>query len=165
MPHLFQSLAAALRLNRSHLISTSASFRHALKQIKHAAALAPSQASKLSSFYQAESARAIHYAKTRHFINRTLRAKLNLLRAVLCDDTIPTACPISHLINRTSGGVAFSDSSLLAAGGYSRDLKFWWYLEWPLSVRERTLRHVKNNTNGTLIDINVLEYATLIIII
>ena len=69
MPHLYQSLAAALRLNRSHLISTSASFRYALKQIKHAAALPPSQASQLSLFYQAESVRILHYAKYRHFIN------------------------------------------------------------------------------------------------
>jgi hypothetical protein len=126
-------------------------------------ALALSQASKLSSFYQAESARAIHCAKTKHFINRTLQAELNLIHVVLCDDTIPTACPISHLIICTLGGVAFSDSSVLAAGGYSPDLKFWWYHEWPRSVHERTLHVVKNNTNGTLIDINVLEYATLII--
>jgi hypothetical protein len=116
MPHLYQSLATALWSNNSHLISTSSSFCHALKQITQAATLPSSQASRLSSFYQAESAHALHYAKTRHFINWTLRAELNLICAVLGNCSIPTTCPISHLIDRTPGGVAFSDSSLCATG-------------------------------------------------
>jgi hypothetical protein len=41
MPHVYQSLASALRVNRAHLISTSQSFRYALKQIKRAPSLPP----------------------------------------------------------------------------------------------------------------------------
>ncbi|KAL3779516.1 hypothetical protein HJC23_011152 [Cyclotella cryptica] len=163
MPHVYQSLASALRVNRAHLISTSQSFRFALKQIKQAPSLPPLQASLLASFYQAESARALHHSTTRHFISRTLRAELGLICDALNDPTIPTSSPISHLIDRTPLGTAFSDSSLLAAGGYSSDLQFWWFLEWPPSVRSRTLKYLKNNSTGNLIDINVLEYAAIII--
>ena len=163
MPHVYQSLASALRVNRAHLISTSQSFRYALKQIKRAPSLPPLQASLLASFYQAESARALHHSTTRHFINRTLRAELGLIRDALNDPTIPTSSPISHLIDRMPLGTAFSDSSLVAAGGYSSDLHFWWFLEWPPSVRHRTLKYLKNNSTGNLIDINVLEYAAIII--
>ena len=42
-------------------------------------------------------------------------------------------------------------------------MKFWWYIEWPEKVRALTLRFVKNNKSGTLISINALEYAALII--
>ncbi len=163
MPHVYQSLSAALGLNRSHLVSSSASFRFALKQIKHSASLPAPQAARLSSFYQADSARSLHHARTRHHFNRTLRAELHLIRAALTHDSVPTSSPISHLVNRTPLGVAFSDSSLLAAGGYSPSLRFWWYLSWPHPIRLRTLKHINNNADGQLIDINVLEYAAIII--
>ena len=163
MPHIYQSLAAALKLNHSHLISSSASFCFALKQIKHATSLPPPQATCLSSFYQADSARTLHHAQMVHHINCTLRAELRLIRDALYDPSIPTSSPISHLIDCTLIGVAFSDSSLSAAGGYSPDLGFWWYLEWPPSIKSRTLKHIKNNTGDQLININILEYAAIII--
>jgi hypothetical protein len=134
-----------------------------LKQLKHAATLAPPEASRLSSFYQADAARTLHRGKTLHHVNRTIRAELSLIRAALSDPTLPTLTPISHLVNRTPLGTAYSDSSLLAAGDYSPELQFWWYLKWPDSVRTRTIKHLKNNDNGLLIDINVLEYAAIII--
>ena len=163
MPHVYQSLASSLRVNRAHLISTSKGFRLALKHIKQSRSLPPLQAARLSSFYQADSARALHHAPIRHYFNRTLRAELNLIREAMGDPTIPTSSPISHLINRTPLGTAFCDSSLLAAGGYSQELRFWWYLAWPNSIRQRTLKYIKNNNSGDLIDINVLEYAAILI--
>ena len=35
--------------------------------------------------------------------------------------------------------------------------------EWPEEVRRRTLKYIRNNNDGKLISINVLEYATVII--
>ena len=58
---------------------------------------------------------------------------------------------------------AWSDSCLYAAGGFSSDMGFWWYHEWPDSVRKQTLVYVRNNKEGNLISINVLEYAALLI--
>ena len=71
--------------------------------------------------------------------------------------------PIGHFVNRDPSGTGWSDSCLDAAGGFSTDLGFWWYIEWPEKVRKATLRFIKNNKNGDLISINVLEYAALII--
>ena len=71
--------------------------------------------------------------------------------------------PIGHLIRRMPSGIGYSDSCLHAAVGYSLDLVFWWYIEWPPSIRNRTLRFVFSDENGKLVTINALEYASLII--
>ena len=42
-------------------------------------------------------------------------------------------------------------------------MRFWWYIEWPREVRERTLLHIRERGHPDLISINVLEYATIII--
>jgi len=42
-------------------------------------------------------------------------------------------------------------------------MKFWWYIEWPDEIKDRTLIYVRNNKDGTLISINVLEYAAIIV--
>jgi hypothetical protein len=118
---------------------------------------------RLSSFYQTDSSRALQHAPLRHFINRTLQAELNLIRDALSNPTIQTAYSISHFIERMPLGTAFCDSSLHAAGGFSSDLRFWWYFEWPPQVKQRTLKFIKNNNTSSLIDINVLEYAALFI--
>ena len=39
-------------------------------------------------------------------------------------------------------------------------MKFWWHIEWPDEIRQRTLLHLRNNK---FILINVLEYAGIII--
>ena len=74
---------------------------------------------------------------------------------------------IAHIVPRDHDFVSFGDSSLYAAGGYSLDLKFWWYLEWPPEIQEKTLKFfkfkVKDPSTGELISINLLEYATAII--
>jgi hypothetical protein len=41
--------------------------------------------------------------------------------------------------------------------------KFWWHLSFPKEVVERTLLHLKNNSDETFISINCLEYVTIII--
>ena len=42
-------------------------------------------------------------------------------------------------------------------------MRFWWYFEWPESVRKHTLIYIRSNKDGTLISINVLEYAAILI--
>lgn len=154
-------MATALKLNESELVRTSKSFRIALGRARHAP-LEPSPTPE-QTFYQGETARKIHKSPKTHFINATLRAELNLIRATLSDPTISTTSPIAHLIDRVAMAWAFCDSSLRAAGGYCTTLKFWWYIQWPDHVQQRTLRFIKNNKDGKLIDINVLEYASILI--
>ncbi len=58
---------------------------------------------------------------------------------------------------------AFGDSCLKGAGGYSLSLGFWWHLPFPEEVKLCTLLHKRDNADGLLISINVLEFVTVII--
>ena len=158
---IYQSLACALKLNEQRARRTSRSFQDALRALRRLPAddaHAPERA-----FHQANMARHVHLRPDAHNINKTLRRELHLIRRVLKDDSISKNTPISHLIPRVPIAVAYGDSSLHAAGGFCPILGFWWYIEWPTTVRRRTLRFIKNNKRGDLIDINILEYATNII--
>jgi hypothetical protein len=57
----------------------------------------------------------------------------------------------------------FGESCLKGAGGYSLSLGFWWRLPFPEEVKLRTLLHKRENADGLLISINVLEFVTVII--
>lgn len=155
--HVYVSLATALRMNSAHLIRTSKSFRQGMKQIANAST------EKARTFYQAQNAQQVHRCKQQHNIIRTLRQELDFIRQALSDSSVQTSCPIAHLIPRVPFATAYSDASLLGAGGYCPNLNFWWYLEWNREIRQRTLPQLKDNKTRTLIDINVLEYAGIII--
>ena len=158
MSQVYQSLAAALKLNERMARRSCRSFQTALRELRRLPPTEDNAAER--SFHAAEAARAIHRQPQRHYINGTLRKELRLIRRVLRDEAIRKESPISHLIPRVPIATAYGDSSLTAAGGYCPELGFWWYIEWPDAIRRRTLRFVKNNKSGKLIDINQLEYAT-----
>ena len=84
---------------------------------------------------------------------------MNLITAILEDESASRQCPISHLIPRDPSVTAYSDSLSHAARGYSRDLNFWWHLQWPDHVQARAAKARTGNT----ISINALEYAAIII--
>ncbi len=71
--------------------------------------------------------------------------------------------PIAHIIPRTPTATAYGDSSLEGAGGYFIKLKFWWHISFPKEIKVWTLLHRKDNKDGRLISINVLEFLTVII--
>jgi hypothetical protein len=54
-------------------------------------------------------------------------------------------------------------SCLKGAGGYSLSLGFWWHLPFPEEVKLHTILHKRDNADGLLISINVLEFVTVII--
>ena len=58
---------------------------------------------------------------------------------------------------------SFGDSSLTGMGGYSLTLKYGWHIPVPEEVQRRTLLHKKDNEDGQLISINVLEFVMVII--
>ena len=87
----------------------------------------------------------------KHNIIPTLREELNLLREIFEDSSVKWSSPIAHLLPRVHDAVAAGDSSLRAAGGWSTDLGFWWHLEWPEEVVQRTLLYLKNNKQGQFI--------------
>jgi hypothetical protein len=71
--------------------------------------------------------------------------------------------PIAHIISRMPTFITFGDSCLEGAGGYSLSVGFWWHLPFPEKVKLRTLLHKRDNADGLLISINVLEFVTVII--
>ncbi len=71
--------------------------------------------------------------------------------------------PIAHIIPRMPPFTTFGDSCLKGAGGYSLSLGFWWHLPFPEEVKLRMLLHKRDNADGLLIIINVLEFVTVII--
>ena len=93
-----------------------------------------------------------------------MRNKLIFLSDALTPNSgIKFKTPIAHLIPRVPTASIIGDSSLVACGGYSISLKFWWHLTFPKEIVERTLLHLKDNKDETFTSINCLEYVTIII--
>jgi hypothetical protein len=93
-----------------------------------------------------------------------MRSKLNFLSDALTPNSgIKFETPIAHLIPRGPTASIISYSLLVACGGYSITLKFWWHLSFPKDIVKQMLLHLKNNSNDTFISINCLEYVTIII--
>ena len=51
---------------------------------------------------------------------------------------------------------------MTSCGAYCISLEYWWYIQFPFNIRERTLKHLKKGDEN-VISINVLEYVTVII--
>ena len=161
LTHMFTSISAALDTNKRYLMASSHEFRETLREAHRK--IVTEQDLKKVSFAQSKVAKKQHRTPVKHNILPTLREELNLLREIFEDSSVKWSSPIAHLVPRVHDAVAAGDSSLRAAGGWSTDLGFWWHLEWPEEVVQRTLLYLKNNKKGKFISINLLEYATVII--
>ena len=117
------------------------------------------------TFAQSEVARTTHGCQQLHWVNRMLAKELHLITRALSSSKLKLHTPIAQLVRCNPSATARSDSCVCATGDYSVDMGFWWYYEWPSEVRNRTLALVlvRNTKDGTLISINVLEYAALLI--
>lgn len=110
----------------------------------------------------------LYRSKATMYISTSMKAELNFLLHVFNNPEKYTwKTPISHLIPRDPSFESFGDSCLFACGGFSLDLAYWWYIEWPKEIRQRTLKHFifkkKDPSTGELISINLLEFATIVI--
>ena len=158
LSQVYTSIAAALGDNTAHLRRTNKQFRRFLKEAESSLS-----SDMVRTYAQSETARSIHSSTRQHWINRTLREEFLLITRALSSKHLNLRTKLSHLVRRDPSAQAWSDSCLYAAGGYSITMGFWWYLEWPPEVRKYTLIYVRNNKDGSLISINVLEYAALLI--
>ena len=153
--------ARCLRVNKYRLCRTYPAFCHAIKLAKQ------KESSKISNpertFAQSQTAKQIHSAPFQHFISKEMREVIDIIQQALDSPHINTRAFIGHLIPRDPSGTAWSDSSLRAAGGYSINMRFWWYIEWPEEVTKHTLIYIRDNQTNDLVSINVLEYAGIII--
>lgn len=165
MSHLYTSLAFALKSNTELLEKSSSGFRDLVKQIT-----TKTFSGKISdhqrhiNFVMKKAAKMVNRNHATYLVNRTMRDELNFISDALKPDSgILFETPIAHLIPRTPTASIVGDSSLLACGGYSIILKFWWHFSFPLDVVERTLLHLKDNSDEKFISINCLEYFTIIV--
>jgi hypothetical protein len=93
-----------------------------------------------------------------------MRSELIFLSDALTPNSgIKFETPLAHLIPRVPTASIIGDSSLVACGGYSITLKFWWHLTFQKEIVECTFLHLKNNTDERFVSINCLEYVTIIL--
>ena len=164
MSEVYTSIKASLKLSEDQLVTHSNQFRRALKMAKQQ--VTTERDERHRSFGQSKVATMIHKNRKTFVINKTLRWELQIILDALSAPWVDMHRPIGHMVpSRDARGKARSDSSLRAAGGYSTDLGFWWYFEWPAEVQRLTLRFQRKykTDNGDLVSINVLEYAAMII--
>jgi hypothetical protein len=165
MSHIYTSLAFALQNNKDLLKASSDKFKLLIMQIQ----------SKQFSGSQTDIAKQVNYAlktaaklvnnnKHMYIINDMMQDELDFIRQALQEDSgRDFETPIAFIIPRIPTASLFGDSSLQSCGGYSFELKIWWYVQFPQKILLRTLLHLKNNKSSTFISINCLEYITIII--
>ena len=165
MSHLYTSLAFALKSNTELLNRSSLGFRELVNQIKTKNFSGnQSDHQRHIKFAMKEASRMINKHKHKYLVNETMREELNFISDALTPDSgINFETPIAHLIPRTPTALIIGDSSLIACGGYSITLEFWWHLAFPTNVIHKTLLHLENGKDETFISINCLEFVTIII--
>jgi hypothetical protein len=165
LTHLYAFIAYALSENKRFLADSSPEFQTLIKslwsgyffcnvkdQIRHIL------------FAIKRSAKLVHQSRCQYNITKSMRQEIEFF----CEKLLPKSgicweSPIAHIIPRMLTFVTFGDSCLKGAGGYSLYLGFWWHLPFPKEVKLCTLLHKRDNTDGLLISINVLEFITVII--
>ncbi len=106
----------------------------------------------------------VHHAKFEFNINKTMCQEIDFFcEKLLPDSDIKWETPIAHIIPQMPMFTSFGDSCLEGAGGYSILLNYWWHILFPEEIMQCTLLHKKDNSDGCLISINVLEFITVII--
>ena len=164
MSHLYTSLAYALKNNTELLKKGSSGFRELCDQIS------TKNFSGKQSVYQhhinfamKKAAKIVSKHGHLYLVNSTMQYELNFFSKALSPDSgIKFETSIAHLIPRTPTALIIGDSSLLACGGYSITLEFWWHLSFQMEVVERTLLHLKDSSDISFISINCLEFVTII---
>lgn len=137
MSHLYSSLAYALRESNSHLVTTSRQYRRAMLQTSKQPIIDNGETDRREvTFAASKVAKAMHGCRQTYRIPASLAAELAFLTKLMADSTIPLSTPIGHLVPRDDLLSMWADSCKTSGGGWSTDLRCWWYLEYPLSVAQ-----------------------------
>jgi hypothetical protein len=151
MSHLYTSLAFSLKSNAELLKKSSSGFRSLVKQIKTKNYKGKqSDHQRHLKYTMKMAAKMINKHGNFNLVNQTMRSELIFLSDTLIPNSgIKFETPIVHLIPRVPTASIIGNSSLVACGGYSINLKFWWHLSFPKDIVERALLHLKNNSDET----------------
>ena len=156
---LQQTLLRMLRKNHQRLLATE-SYRQLIESLGDTTVIATP--SKYRWFSQ-KVGQAMWASKAATFFNHDLRQEIEFVtKSFEENQSVRWSSPIALLIKREPSYTAWGDACLEGAGGFSLELKFWWALEWPEDIRLRTLNQLEKG-DRSLISINLLEYATVVI--
>ncbi len=161
MSHLYLSLAFALRKNQAILVNTLKRFCALIKKMKQDKTYRVAANEREINFALSQSSKKVHSCPEKYRIPPLLRAELEYIKRILVDITISLHTPIAAIVPRDFKHTMWADSCKQSGGGWSTDLKFWWYLEYPAEVVERAT--LANNKGGKYISINVLKMACIIV--
>ena len=119
-------------------------------------------------FLQRNIAKAIYSYTAVTYVNKTLRSELKIIKDILSHPLqYNVVTPIAHLVPRAPDFVTYGEACLEAAGGFSEDLDFWWHIEFPPSIKSKTLKNLtvtrRCPLSLELVSINLLEFLTEII--
>ena len=90
----------------------------------------------LKKYYaQSKVAQQIWNLKNKFFITKEMQKDLRFLEEAF-QDGVSLGIPIAHLVPRDPDFTGKGDACLDGAGGYSEDLAFWWYFDWPDDIKK-----------------------------
>jgi hypothetical protein len=165
LTHLYASISYALAKNKQLLKDSSPKFHSICFPLKtgNFPCSAKDQVKHINHAIK-RAARQVHHAKFEFNINKMMHQEIYFFRKkLLPKSNIKWETLIAHIIPRMPTFTSFGDSCLEEAGGYSTSLGYWWHIPFPHKVKQRTLLNKKDNKDGRLISINVLEFVTVII--
>jgi hypothetical protein len=150
LSHLYTSLAFALKSNTELLEKSSSEFRDLVKQITNKTFSGKILGHQCHLNYAMKQAvKMVNKHRQQYLVNATMQDELNFMKKVLSpNSSIKFETAIGHPIPRTPTASIIGGSSLLACGGYSIKLKFWWHLSFPKEIVERMLLHLKMQFKG-----------------
>ncbi len=106
----------------------------------------------------------MHHTLYQYNINKTMCHKLKFFcNKLKLDSGIEWETLIMHLIPCMLFAMMIGDSFLDGAGGFLIALRFWWHLRFPDKVIQQKLCFERDNADGMLILISILEFVTMII--
>ena len=151
---MYVSLAHALGSSRAHLVKSDKNFCALLKHMRsdlrfhrfrdgssgaHGKPARTDDSKQEHGCALSQISKRIHRSRKRFQMNRTLRREIRLVYRALQSKWIDPWRPLGHMVPQDPNAAAWSDSSLHAAGGFSYDMGFWWYIKRPQDIAQRTL--------------------------
>ena len=163
MTHIFASVAYALRQNGVFLQNESRSFCKIINEIKMLRRLPTVDLDvQHMNFFIRKVAKAKFKCATHYLIPPSLWHEIDLLVRWLDPSSgIRWYSPIAHLIRRMPYATSAGDASLRAGGGFCFKLRFWWHIEWPQKIIQKTKLFLEDDSRGDFISINVLEFIVI----
>ena len=161
MPHLFSSVAYALRENENFLMTSSKKFRKMVKRAKAKPIPKTSEDEREINFAISQVAKKKHGCDQLYRIPQSMKDEIAYITKIIADDSIELSTPIGHIVDRDPAYEQGADSCKKSGGGWCIDLFFWWFLDYPDDIVQRA--YLENNKSGQLISINVLEMVCVIV--